>query len=162
MSSKLPPNFFCWSNVSCFATKNHSSNYNHPQPTSKNKTRVGRIETTLGSQLVINDVLHDQCFTFRLYFISRLGKILSYGSDSTTPGEKSSSSSAREFSSTSPSDVTVCEDDISVGEEHRRNCDTTILQEAVKTLRNEIQELQTKHEVQFMTFSSKFVEHEQG
>ena len=105
------------------------------------------------------------CFIqFRLYLISRLGKILSYGSDSTTPGEKSSSFSARasEFGSTSPSDVTACEDDMSGGEENRRNCDVTFLQEAVKTLHSEIQELQTKHEVQFMTFARKFVELEQG
>ena len=38
----------------------------------------------------------------------------------------------------------------------------TFLQDAVKTLRNEIQELQTKHEAQFMAFASKFIEFEQG
>ena len=97
----------------------------------------------------------------------RSGKVLTYGSDSTaTPEKKSSSYSAREseFSSTSPSDVTVCEeDDMSGGEGNRRSlCDTTFLREAVKTLRNEIQELQTKHEVQFMTFAGRFIELEQG
>lgn len=89
--------------------------------------------------------------------------ILSYGSDSTTPGEKSSSFSARasETTSTSPSDVTACEED-EMSDENRTNCDMSFLQEAVKTLRHEIQELQMKHEVQFMTFASKFIELEQG
>lgn len=98
-----------------------------------------------------------------MYFISRLGKILSYGNDSTTPGEKSSSFSARasETTSTSPSDVTACEED-EMSDGNRRNCDASFLQEAVKTLRHEIQELQIKHEVQFMTFASKFIELEQG
>mgnify|MGYP002803400686 CR=1 FL=1 len=89
----------------------------------------------------------------------RLGKILSYSSDSTTPS--SFSARASEFESTSPSDETVGEDDMNAGEENRRNCDMTVLQEAVKTLRNEIQELQAKHEGQFMTFASKFVELDQ-
>ena len=38
----------------------------------------------------------------------------------------------------------------------------SFLQEAVKTLRDEVQELQIKHEVQFMTFACKFIELEQG
>ena len=85
---------------------------------------------------------------------------MSYGSDSTTPSLFSARAS--EFGSSSPYDVTACEDDMNTGEENRRHCDMTFLQDAVKTLRNEIQELQTKHEAQFMAFASKFIEFEQG
>ena len=97
-----------------------------------------------------------------LYFISI--DLARFYPTAVTVRHRVSSFSARasEFGSTSPSDVTACEDDMSGGEENRRNCDVTFLQEAVKTLRSEIQELQTKHEVQFMTFVSKFVELEQG
>lgn len=57
--------------------------------------------------------------------------------------------------------MTACEED-EMSDENRTNCDMSFLQEAVKTLRHEIQELQMKHEVQFMTFASKFIELEQG
>lgn len=53
---------------------------------------------------------------------------------------------------------------MSGGEESRRNGDgdVTHLHEAVKTLRNEIHELQVKHEAQFMSFAIKVMEFEQG
>ena len=57
--------------------------------------------------------------------------------------------------------MTACEED-EMSDENRRNCDMSFLQEAVKTLRDEVQELQIKHEVQFMTFACKFIELEQG
>ncbi|XP_028391606.1 uncharacterized protein LOC114516355 [Dendronephthya gigantea] len=88
----------------------------------------------------------------------RFGKILSSGSDSTTP--KSSSLSAREseFSSTSPSDVTIACDEHDVSGRDENGNHVAFLHEAVKTLRNEVQELQAKHEMQFITFASKFIE----
>lgn len=100
--------------------------------------------------------------TWQFSLLDRSGKILSYGSDSTTP--KSSSLSAREseYSSTSPSDVTIaCGDHDGSGRDEKGN-NIASLHEAVKTLRNEVQELQAKHEVQFMTFASKFIELDEG
>ena len=61
--------------------------------------------------------------------------------------------------------MTACEEDTSGEEEARERGEgdaVTCLQDAVKTLCNEIHDLQAKHEVQFMTFASKCMELDQG
>lgn len=101
-----------------------------------------------------------------------VSKRLSYGSERTTtsPSEPSWSFSVRVSDlSTTPSDATDLEESLwcaeeatdSESKENKLNTES-IVKDAIKTLRDEMEELQKKHEKQFISYAAKYLELNQG